>query len=223
MKKNILVLAAHPDDEALGCGGTIAKYVRQGFFVHTAFLADGINSRGVDQNQLVARRDAARAALATLGVDSVSFSDFPDNQMDTVATIKIAIVIENLISKYSPDVVLTHHFGDVNVDHQKVHEATVVACRPQPGNPVKKILCYEVASSTEWQLSDKSQCFSPNYFVDISDFLEKKIKSLDEYEHEMRSWPHPRSINAVKYLAHWRGSTVGVDAAEAFMVGRIIE
>jgi LmbE family N-acetylglucosaminyl deacetylase len=119
MKKNILVLAAHPDDEALGCGGTIAKYVRQGFFVHTAFLADGINSRGVDQNQLVARRDAARAALAILGVDSVSFSDFPDNQMDTVATIKIAIVIENLISKYSPDVVLTHHFGDVNVDHQK--------------------------------------------------------------------------------------------------------
>ena len=104
-----------------------------------------------------------------------------------------------------------------------VHEATVVACRPQPNFCVKSILCYEVPSSTEWQLSGKRQEFCPNYFVDISSFLDQKIRSLSHYEFEMRASPHPRSLEAVRHLAHWRGATVGVDSAEAFMVGRIIE
>tara|TARA_B100000963_G_C22638321_1_gene678889 strand:- start:1380 stop:2063 length:684 start_codon:yes stop_codon:yes gene_type:complete len=227
MKKNILVLAAHPDDEILGCGGTIAKYVSQGYFVHVAFISDGVFSRQGDADELAKelelRRSAARSALSALGVSSISFGEFPDNRLDTVATIEVAQVIEALITEYQPNIVLTHHFGDVNVDHKMVHEATVVACRPQPNFCVKSILCYEVASSTEWQLSGKLQDFCPNYFVDISSFLDQKIRSLRHYEFEMRASPHPRSIESIKHLAHWRGATVGVDSAEAFMVGRMIE
>lgn len=227
MKKNILILAAHPDDEVLGCGGTIAKYLSQGHFIHVAFLADGISSRGGDKDQLVQelslRRDAARNALNILGVESISFGDFPDNHMDKIATIDVAKQVELLIAQHKPDTVFTHHFGDVNVDHRKVYEATVVACRPQPNHCVKSILCYEVASSTEWQLASTGTNFSPNFFVDISSFLEKKMLSLSQYESEMRDWPHPRSFKAIEHLAHWRGAVIGVNAAEAFMVGRIIE
>lgn len=227
MKKNILVLAAHPDDEVLGCGGTIAKYISQGDFVHVAFISDGVFSRQGDEDalakELESRRSAAYSALSILGVTSISFGEFPDNRLDTVATIEVAQMIEALITEHQPKIVFTHHFGDVNVDHKMVHEATVVACRPQPNFCVKSILCYEVPSSTEWQLSGKRQEFCPNYFVDISSFLDQKNRSLSHYEFEMRASPHPRSLEAVRHLAHWRGATVGVDSAEAFMVGRIIE
>jgi N-acetylglucosamine malate deacetylase 1 len=227
MKKNILVLAAHPDDEVLGCGGTIAKYSKEGHFIHVAFMSDGVFSREGKQDdlnkELESRKSSAKLALKILGVNSFSFFDFPDNKMDLIATIDVAKKIEELILQYKPQIVFTHHFGDVNVDHAKVHEATVVACRSQPNHPVKSILCYEVPSSTEWQLPGKNMDFTPNYFVDISAFLEKKILSLKEYSFEMREWPHPRSLKAVKHLSHWRGSTAGLESAEAFMVGRIIE
>jgi N-acetylglucosamine malate deacetylase 1 len=227
MKSNILVLAAHPDDEVLGCGGTIAKYTSKGDFVHVAFISDGVFSRNGDVNalakELELRRSAAHSALSVLGVNSISFGEFPDNRLDTIATIEVAQMIEALIAKYQPQVVFTHHIGDVNVDHKKVHEATVVACRPQPSFCVKSILCYEVPSSTEWQMSGKRQEFCPNYFVDISPFLDKKICSLGHYEFEMRASPHPRSLDMIKHLAHWRGATIGVTSAEAFMVGRLIE
>ncbi len=227
MKKNILILAAHPDDEVLGCGGTIARYSAEGNFIHVAFLSDGVYSRedkkDIKDKELSLRREAAKSALKVLGVQSISFNNFPDNQMDTIATIEVAKTIEDLIKKHKPNVIFTHHFGDVNVDHKKVHEATVVACRSQPNHSVKSILCFEVPSSTEWQLAYSGKTFKPNYFIDISKFLSKKIESLSKYEYEMRNWPHPRSIKAIDHLAHFRGSTIGVDAAEAFAVGRIIE
>lgn len=227
MSKNILVLAAHPDDEVLGCGGTIARFVSEGSFIHVAFLADGVSSRQGSarerENELQRRRSAARSALAILGVSSISFEDYPDNRMDTIAVIDIARNIEKLLEKYAPEIVLTHHFGDVNVDHVAVHKATVVACRPQPKCRVKKILLYEVASSTEWQIASVGKDFHPNYFCDISGFLDLKLASLNAYDEEMREWPHSRSVRAQEILAQWRGSTVGVCSAEAFMVGRIIE
>ena len=227
MNRRVLVLAAHPDDEVLGCGGAIARYISEGDFVHVAFISDGVFSREGNEDKLAeelkSRRDSALAALNILGVESVSFSDFPDNRLDTVALIEIAKVVENLISTYQPQIVFTHHSGDVNVDHRMVHDATVVACRAQPNSCVRVILCYEVASSTEWQLSSNNQGFLPNYYVDITFFLDQKISSLGKYEFEMREWPHSRSLKSIQHLAHWRGSSVGVDAAEAFMVGRIIE
>lgn len=222
--QSILILAAHPDDEILGCGGTIAKYVDEGASIHVAFLADGVFSRVNDeknqQEELLIRRAAAHKACGILGVESIYFGNFPDNRMDTVARLDITKAIEELITEYQPQMVFTHHAGDVNIDHRLTHEATVTACRPQLGHPVKTLLSFEVPSSTEWQLSGSSPTFTPNWFVDISDTLERKFAALDAYADELRAWPHPRSRQGVEHLARWRGATVGVNAAEAFMLGR---
>lgn len=222
--KSILILAAHPDDEVLGCGGTIAKLADEGAIIHVAFLADGVFSRegdaGAQQAELAARRAAAQKGCDILGVKSVFFGEFPDNRMDTIALLDIIKPIEALVAKYQPDTTFTHHAGDVNIDHRRIHEAVVTACRPQRGHPVKTLLCFEVPSSTEWQLPGSAPVFAPNWFVDISDTLERKLAALDAYAAELRAWPHPRSRQAVEHLAHWRGATVGVDAAEAFALGR---
>ena len=222
--KSILIVAAHPDDEVLGCGGTIAKLADEGACVHVAFLADGVFSRDaekdVQQLELAHRRLATQKACDILGVKSVFFGDFPDNRMDSIALLDIIKPIEALITKYQPDTVFTHHAGDVNIDHRRTHEAVVTACRPQSGMPVRTILSFEVPSSTEWQLPGSAVVFAPNWFVDISVTLDRKLAALDAYAHELRSWPHPRSRQGVEYLARWRGATVGVDAAEAFVLGR---
>jgi LmbE family N-acetylglucosaminyl deacetylase len=224
MNKSTLIIVAHPDDEVLGCGGTIAKMTSEGVNVHVAFLADGVFSRESgqkDQNiELKHRRAAAQQACDMLGVKTVSFSDFPDNKMDVSPLLDIVKSVEELISKHQPSTLFTHHCGDVNIDHRRIHEAVVAACRPQKGHPVKKILTFEVASSTEWQLPYSAPSFLPNYFVDISRTLDKKMAALNSYAKELRPWPHPRSLKAVAHLAHWRGATVGVEAAEAFMLGR---
>ena len=226
--KSCLVLAAHPDDEVLGCGGTVARLSSQGAKVHIAFLADGIGARrsGADvagDPELSARREAARAAGRILGAASVEFGDFPDNRMDSVALLDVVRAIEAHVDRHSPELVFSHHAGDVNVDHGVVHRATLAACRPQPGHPVRSLLYYEVPSSTEWQTPASGEAFAPNWFVDISAHLETKRRALEAYAMEMRAWPHPRSHKAIGHLAHWRGATIGAEAAEAFMLGRHIE
>lgn len=224
MHKSILILAAHPDDEVLGCGGTIAKLVDEGAIVNVAFLADGVFSRlgeeSAQQLELNVRRTAAQKACVILGVKSVSFGDFPDNRMDTIPLLDITQAVEALIAKHQPEMVFTHHAGDVNIDHRRLHDAVVTACRPQQGHPVKTLLCFEVPSSTEWQLPASAPAFMPNWFVDISTTLDRKLAALEVYADELRAWPHPRSRQGVEHLAHWRGATVGVDAAEAFILGR---
>jgi LmbE family N-acetylglucosaminyl deacetylase len=224
MPQSILILAAHPDDEVLGCGGTIAKLADEGAIVHVAYFADGLSSRSgiqaAQQEELNARRTAAQKACDILGVRSVSFGDFPDNRMDTIPLLEIAQAVEALISTHQPEMVFTHHAGDLNIDHRRLHEAVVTACRPQRGHPVKTVLSFEVPSSTEWQLSGSAPAFAPNWFVDISATLERKLVALEAYASELRTWPHPRSRKGVAHLAHWRGATVGVDAAEAFILGR---
>jgi LmbE family N-acetylglucosaminyl deacetylase len=219
--RSVLVLAAHPDDEVLGCGGSIARLARSGARVHVAFLADGVTARpGAPAEELDARRNAARRAGEVLGVSSLSFGDFPDNRMDTVPLLDVVQAIEALIATHQPDTLFTHHSGDVNVDHRRIHEAVTAACRPQTGHPVRTLLSFEVPSSTEWQLPGPATAFVPNWFVDISETLELKLAALDAYAAELREWPHPRSRRGVTHLAHWRGATVGVDAAEAFVLGR---
>lgn len=223
---SILVIAAHPDDEVLGCGGTITKLTDEGKFVHVAFFADGVSSRdnkeALKKIDLVKRRDAALRACNVLGVKSVSFDDLPDNRMDTIPLLDVIKMIETLLIKYKPDTILTHHAGDLNVDHQQLYQAVATACRPQINQTVKTILSFEVPSSTEWQLPGYIPVFAPNFFVDISSTLDRKLIALQEYSSEMRAWPHSRSIKAIQHLAHWRGATVGVDAAEAFVLGRHI-
>jgi LmbE family N-acetylglucosaminyl deacetylase len=223
MFETVLVLAAHPDDEVLGCGGTIAKLVERGATVHVAFIADGLLARGDDLKSGIAiRREAANRACRILGVNSITFDEMPDNRLDAVALLDIIKPVERLISEHNPDTVMTHHAGDLNIDHQRVHQAVVTACRPQPGHPVRTMLFFEVASSTEWQVPGSTACFNPNWYEDISSTLQKKLMALEVYGEELRPWPHPRSIRGIENLARWRGATVGVDAAEAFILGRKI-
>jgi len=225
---NIAVIAAHPDDEVIGCGGTMVKHVSQGDNVHVLILAEGLTSRDVYRNRdahdsgLSQLRKAAKLANEALGVNSVKTLDFPDNRMDSVDLLDIIKKIEVFIAEFKAEVVYTHHAGDLNIDHRRIHDAVVTACRPIAECTVKKLLFFEIASSTEWQIPGSAPVFAPNCFVDISKTLEKKLVALNEYKMEMRDWPHSRSLKALKYLSKWRGATVGVDAAEAFVVGRIL-
>jgi LmbE family N-acetylglucosaminyl deacetylase len=157
-----------------------------------------------------------------MGMASVHFDDLPDNRLDSVPLLDITQRVEALIERYQPDTVLTHHAGDLNIDHRRVHQAVMTACRPQSDHPVRTILCFEVASSTEWQVSGGGEAFVPNWFEEITGTLPQKLKALGAYAMEMRDWPHARSTEAVEHLARWRGATVGVEAAEAFMVARCI-
>jgi LmbE family N-acetylglucosaminyl deacetylase len=153
-------------------------------------------------------------------VTSAFFGDFADNRMDSIPLLEVIKPIETLIDQHRPDMVLTHHSGDLNIDHRRVHQAVTTACRPRHGHPVKTLLFFEVPSSTEWQPPGSGVPFSANWFVDISSSLERKLLALEAYAEEMRDWPHPRSRQGVEHLARWRGATVGVDAAEAFVLGR---
>jgi LmbE family N-acetylglucosaminyl deacetylase len=204
----------------------MARWADESAAVHVAFLADGVSSRTgalVDTEELQARRSAAVNALQALGLaNEPQFFDYPDNRLDTVPLLDIAQQIEALIAQHAPHTVLTHHAGDVNIDHQCIHQAVVTACRPQPRHPVRRLLFFEVASSTEWQPPDSGPAFRPNVFVDIHATLDRKLEALRAYEDEMRPWPHARSVEAAEHHARWRGASIGCEAAEAFMLGREI-
>jgi len=223
----VLVVVAHPDDEVLGCGGTMARLAAEGHAVHLLVLADGVGARHVEGGAATRmvderrRRHAAlQAACHALGVRSVDTADFPDNRMDTVAVLDVARRVEDAVAAYRPSMLLTHHAGDVNQDHRRTHEAVVAACRPQPGHPVETLLFFEVASSTEWQVPGAAPVFQPSWFVDTTRTISTQLAALACYAEELRPWPHPRSPEALRARAAWRGASVGCEAAEAFMVGR---
>jgi N-acetylglucosamine malate deacetylase 1 len=223
-----LVVVAHPDDEVLGCGGTIARLAGEGWSVHIQVLADGEASRGVagadssDQRAIAARRCSAELAAKILGVRSVRFNTFPDNQMDSVPLLQVVKQIGLAVDELKPHTVFTHHRADVNIDHTVVHDAVLAACRPQPGVGLRELLFFEVPSSTEWRPPSSAAGFGPNVFVDIASTLDQKLRALQAYAAELRPFPHPRSLQAIEHLARWRGAIAGCDAAEAFELGRSI-
>ena len=222
MTKTILVVAAHPDDEVLGCGGTMARHADQGDRVHVIFVADGVSSRLIDPaTEAKIRRSAADEALAVLGVVSVYYLDFPDNRLDSVPLLDVVKALESLISDISPEIIYTHHHGDLNVDHRKVHQSVMTACRPLPGSGVKEIFTFEVPSSTEWACPDLTP-FLPQMRVDISGQLSRKLQALEAYSDEMRPTPHSRSLEHLRAMALHRGHEAGLAAAEAFAVMRLI-
>lgn len=225
--KTVLVFAAHPDDEVLGCGGSIAYFKSIGFDVHVVFMTDGVGARGSETSELnsksLARQKATECAANILGIKSIAFGQFPDNRMDSVDLLDIVQSIEQHITCHQPEIILTHHAWDLNIDHRLVHQAVVTACRPQPGHCVKTLLFFEVASSTEWQLPASANIFAPNWFIDITAFMEVRVRALKAYSEELRDWPHSRSLRALEHLACWRGATVGMEAAEAFMLGRNLQ
>lgn len=222
----LLVVAAHPDDEILGCGGTMALHSMRGDEVYVLILGEGITSRDVkrdrkkrDKEIKELRRDI-EAANKIVGTKKTFIYDFSDNRFDSVPLLDIIKVVEKVKNEVMPDIVYTHHHGDLNIDHRLTFHAVLTACRPLKGESVKEIYSFEVPSSTEWS-PDNSKYFMPNYFVDIKDTIAKKVAAMKAYKSEIRGFPHPRSVRAIENLAKNRGANVGFEYAEAFMVVRI--
>ncbi len=216
---NILVVSAHPDDEVLGLGGTLVRHVQQNDVVYPAIFADASQVR-YSENQREGLKNACMKSCAELGVQPPEFLGYPDQKLDTYSQIDLTKSIEKLIEKYHCEVVYTHHFGDINRDHQLLHEATLVAARPKPGGIVKRILSYSVPSSTEWTPFLSGSTFLPNWFVDISSTLPQKLRAVAHYSSEIPPYPHPRSLEAIENQAKFWGSSVGFAYAEPFVLMR---
>lgn len=226
MPERVLIVAAHPDDEVLGCGGAIARHAALGDEVHILIMAEGATARGPAREpdarvkEIEALRHAAQEAARILGAHPPTFAGLPDNRLDGIELLDVVKVVEAGLAKMRPSVVYTHHGGDLNVDHRIVHQAVVTACRPLPGALVRSLLAFETPSSTEWSTPAIGRAFQPTRFVDIAAHLEKKLDALRCYASEMRDFPHPRSQEGVDALARLRGATAGCMAAEAFEIVR---
>ena len=223
----ILVVAAHPDDEVLGCGGTIARLAQEGNDIYIAILGEGITSRYQRREEvnLTLVEDLHRRAQKVaklLGAKGISIHSLPDNRFDTVPLLDIVKIIEELVGRVRPQAIYTHHAGDLNIDHAVTHRAVVTATRPIPGQSVREIYAFEVPSSTEWAFQQFHPAFFPNFFVDISATLEIKLEAMRLYESEIRSFPHPRSSEALYAIAKRWGTFVGFEVAEAFELVRAI-
>ena len=232
----ILILAAHPDDEVLGMGGTIKKLSKGGNDIKIIFMSTGILSRRKieskvskqvftkdwmkkNENKIKSLRGDAKKAGKILGVNEIEFMDFPDNEMDIVSTLMVTKSIENSIKDFNPNVVYTTPKNDPNVDHQKVFASTLVATRPYKNSILQEVISYEIPSSTEWFFPSQ---FSPNIFVDISKEFTSKIKAIKAYKTEIREFPHPRSIEALEVITKRWGSVSGFNYAEAFRLVRTL-
>ena len=218
--KNILVVAAHSDDEVLGCADTITRHVAEGNDVHVVFMTNGVGSRNADCSAALQREQFAKSAAKVMGIKTINTFEFPDNKMDSVPLLEITQAIETVIEKINPELIYTHHYGDLNIDHRVTHQTVMTACRPRPGFCVKELYAF-VLSSTEWQ-TPGYMSFVPNVFVDITAYMDKKLDAIQVYNMEMREQPHSRSIVNTKNLASLRGATIGVVYAEAFSLIRKI-
>jgi len=233
----ILVVVAHPDDEVLGMGATLKKLSDEKNRIKVVFLATGIFARRsdkylnkadykIDKNlkdkmmkQAKTLQNDARKALKILGIKDIEFYKFPDNEMDKSSNLEITKTIEDIIQKFKPETIYTHTKNDINVDHRAIFNATITATRPNPSLSVKKVICFEVPSSSEWNFGE---IFSPNTFVDIKHELPYKIKAIKAYKNELRKFPHPRSVEALEAIAKRWGSVAGLRSAEAFELIREI-
>lgn len=224
----ILVVAAHPDDEILGCGATIPKLIDSGHQVDVGILGEGITSRydkreDADQALIETLQNQAREVSELLGVHQLFLRELPDNRFDSVDMLDIVKIVEAMIEQSDPDIVYTHHDGDLNIDHQITHQAVLTATRPLPENSVKEIYGFEVLSSTEWNFGSEKTHFSPNVFQNIGGYLDQKIEAMSEYSQEIDKFPHPRSPESIRNLAKHRGSTAGLEVAESFELIRKLQ
>jgi LmbE family N-acetylglucosaminyl deacetylase len=218
---NVLVVAAHPDDELLGCGGTAARLAREGHSVYMAILGEGITSRhgqrdGADPKKLNSLHECSHRVADLLGVKELTLHGLPDNRFDSLDLLDVIKIVEELVERWRPTAVYTHHGGDLNVDHQVVSRAVLTAVRPMEGRPVREPYMFEIASSTEWAFQQLAPVFKPNVFVNIESTLSLKVEGMLQYESEARKFPHPRSPEALTAIAQRWGSVSGCKAAEVF-------
>lgn len=220
MKNKILVTCAHPDDEMLGLGGTLALHTKKGEEISVLIFADGESARTLDKKAIVKRRKQAEKACSLLGIKKIKFLDYKDQKLDQVPILELAKKIEDVIKSFKPEKIFTHYWGDLNQDHKKVFEATMIATRPLPNSKIKSVICFETPSATEYS----HESFRPNLYVEIDEkTLKTKLKAISSYEHEVMDAPHPRSIKLIENKAvHW-GSHIGKKFAEAFVIVRRIE
>lgn len=223
---HVLVIAAHPDDEILGVGATVAKRTAQGDIVRALILGEGQTSRYKSRHDVPENivsdlhRDTLKAAKC-VGYKAVSFADFPDNRFDHVDLLELIKEIERVIKEFSPEVIYTHHSGDLNIDHQRTCQAVLTAARPTGECPVKEIYAFDTLSSTEWNFCYQ-QPFCPNVFESVGPFMEAKRNAMKCYASELCEFPHPRSLMGLDTAARRYGSMAGQEFAEAFMLLRLI-
>lgn len=217
----VLVIAPHPDDEVLGCGGTIAKHTRASCYVYLCIVTKGYTPDWSEEF-LRKRPEEIKESCEILGIKKTYFLDFPTVKLDTVPQKELNGSITQVVNETKPGVVYVPHRGDVNKDHTLVFDAAMVATRPKPGSIITKVLSYETLSETEWGAPFRDNAFIPNVYVDISETLEIKLKAISAYKSELKEYPHPRSLESILTLAKTRGSSIGVRAAEAFMLVREI-
>jgi len=224
MKNNkiILIVVAHPDDEILGCGATIARLVKEGYTAYTLILSEGKTSRDIKNHKIdrVSFSKEIKKANDKIGVKKVFIENFPDNRFDSVDLLDIIKVISTVKDKINPDIIFTHYEKDLNIDHQITYQAVITAARPMQDESVKEIYSFEILSSTEWQYP---LSFSPDTFFDVSDTLKCKKRAMKKYKSELCEYPHPRSLKAIKLNASYHGMRVGKKYVEAFKSVRVIK
>lgn len=225
--KKILVIAAHPDDEILGCGGTLIKMKKKGFQIKCIFLADGESSRNFkDQrilmDQINKREKQAINISKILKFKQPKFYRFPDNKLDSIPLLKIINIIEREIINFKPSMVFTHSQSDLNIDHSLICKAVLTATRPFSKAYIKRILSFEVSSNSELYFSNNKSFFKPNLFCNISKEIKLKLKVLKIYKNEIKKYPHTRSTKSLKNLAIYRGGQSGFEFVEAFEILRDI-
>ena len=228
--KRIMIVVAHPDDELLGLGATMNMLIKEwGVTTHIVILGEGLTSRSDKrdkekwENELVKHQKNIYLAQAAIGYHSVNIFDFPDNRFDSIDLLDIVKIIEKEKEIFKPDIIFTHHGGDLNIDHQRTFESVITACRPMNYEKVKTIITFETPSGTEWRASSDPRHFVPNLFFEVSEKnIDAKIYGMEAYEFEKRKYPHPRSPEALKIQAQRWGIAIGAEYAEAFMIIRSI-
>jgi LmbE family N-acetylglucosaminyl deacetylase/RimJ/RimL family protein N-acetyltransferase len=224
---SVLVIAAHPDDEVLGCGGTMGRLRAAGHDVKIAILGEGMTSRyrtreQADRSLLTDLRQHSRRAAEVLDVKDLFLYDLPDNRFDTLPILDVIKIVEDLVNKYVPNTIFTHGCADLNVDHHVTHRAVLTATRPIEGHSVRNLYAFEIPSSTDWSFHRLVPAFEPNTFFDIESSLEAKKQAMACYETEVQAFPHPRSLEGLEVVARRWGTVVGCKAAEAFELVRSV-
>ncbi len=223
----ILVVAAHPDDDVLGCGGTLAKAKSLNANIKILYLGEGVTSRFNDEDlnskkvkkAQIIRKNECINSLKTLGIDQYIFENRLCTRFDELPLLNLVKSIETVIKKFKPTLILTHNNSEVNIDHKLTYEAVEVATRPNKKTSIKQVYSFEIICSGNWKYY---KTFSPSTYIDISKFFKKKLEAWSKYKKENNKYPHPRSNKGLEILARYRGLQSFLELAEAFKLEREI-